>query len=450
MASASESEDRTVRSLYESALLLRDPRLWRIFLVGMASGFPWVLHGSLLVLWLKDTGLSKSGIGLFGMVFTVYTINFLWAPVLDHLRLPLLHRMGHRRSWIFLCQAILFVCAVALAATGPEVSLLMTAVLALLISIASATQDMAIDAYRITIIREDESHLLGHAAAMATSGWWAGLSFPGWIALFVVNPIGWSNTYLMLSTFLVIVAIAVLTLFREPELQSGNQPHLSNRSVWRNMGDVLGGYYQAVEEFFRRNGRDLALGILLFIFLFKIGEAFLGKMVYVFYDDVGYTKEQIGTYSKAIGLVVTITAAILTGSLMARFGTMRGLLVAGLAMAGTNLIFSWIARVGPHPNLFLLAVVADGFTSAIATVAFVAFISRFTSRLHTATQYAAMASIGNAGRTTLAGTSGFLVEALDDNWALFFVLTAFMVVPALLILVWLAAKVKRVYGSSTT
>ena len=450
MNASSKSDVNPKLSFVDSVLLLKDRRLWRIFLLGMGSGFPWVLHGSTLTLWLRDLGLTKTAVGLFGSVAVVYALNFLWAPVIDHLRLPVLNRMGQRRSWILLCQGVLLLCVIALASIDPGSRLMATAIVALLIAVASATQDLVIDAYRITVIREDEPHLLGHAAAMATSGWWTGVSFPGMVALYVVNHVGWPRTYLLLSTFLVVVAVLVLFLFREPEAETMRHTRRKGiNAALDNMIEIWESYFDAVLEFFRRNGKSLALGLLLFILLFKVGEAFLGRMVYVFYDDVGYTKEQIGTYSKAIGLLVTISGAILTGLLMARFGTLKGLLVAGIAMAGTNLVFSWIAEVGPDLRLFGLAVVADGLTSAVATVAFVAFISKFTSRLHTATQYAAMASIGNLGRTTLAASSGAMVDKLDGNWSLFFVITALMVVPSLVLLVWITKRVRSLTGVGT-
>ena len=451
MDAAATNNGNSKLSFVDIVLSLKDPRLWRIFLLGMGSGFPWVLHGSTLTLWLNDLGFSRTSIGLIGLIGVVYTINFLWAPVLDHLRLPLLHRIGQRRSWIFLCQGVLFLCVLALVNIDPSSNLGATAIIVFVIATASATQDMAIDAYRITVIREDEPHLLGHAAAMATSGWWVGVSLPGAVALWVVNDIGWSNTYLLLSVFLILVAMAVIFLFREPEVAAPQQTRRqSTNAALDNILEIFESYIDAVEEFFYRNGVSLAIGLLLFVLLFKVGEAFLGRTVYIFYDEVGYTKEQIGTYSKGIGLLVTICGTILTGFLMARFGTVRGLLAAGIAMAGTNLLFAWIAEVGPDHRLFLLAVVADGLTSAIATVAFVAFISSFTSRIHTATQYAAMASIANASRIVLAAFGGAMVDRLDGNWSLFFVITAFMVVPSLVLLVCIARRIRRITGVTTT
>ena len=388
--------------------------------------------------WLTEAGLSRTGVGFFGAVFVLYTINFLWAPIVDHVRLPVLRHLGQRRSWIIGCQGLLIVFAVLLALTGPEVSLTATALIAIGIAAASATQDLAIDAYRITVIGEDEPELLGPAAAMATCGWWTGLSLPGAAAFWLADPMGWQNVYLGMAVLVVPVTLLVWRLFTEP-------PRAADVTFdWRHMDRwVRDTYFDAVAEFFRRNGVQLALGLLGFIFLFKLGEAFLGRMVIRFYIEVGFSNADIGTYSKGLGWVVTMVCAVAAGLLTARFGVVRGLLLAGIAMAATNLLFAWIAIVGPDTRVLAYAVVADGVTSAFSTVAFVAFISYYTSRLHTAAQYGALASLGNSGRTVLAASSGVVIDALGGAWASFFVITALMVTPSLGILVWIGRRVSR-------
>ena len=389
--------------------------------------------------WLTDVGLSRTGVGLFGAVFVLYTINFLWAPVVDHFRLPVLGQLGQRRSWIIGCQGLLIVFALLLALTGPDVSLTGTALIAIGIAAASATQDLAIDAFRITVIGEDEPELLGHAAAMATCGWWTGLSLPGAVAFWLADPIGWSNVYLGMAVLVVPVTVLVWRVFPEPPRPADVHFDWARLDRW-----VQDAYFDAVAEFFRRNGRQLALGLLAFIFLFKIGEAFLGRMVIRFYMEVGFSNADIGTYSKGLGWLVTMVCAIAAGLCVGRFGVVRGLLLAGIGMAATNLLFAWIAIAGPDVRLLAFAVVADGVTSAFSTVAFVAFISYYTSRLHTAAQYGALASLGNSGRTVVAAFSGVVVDhALGGAWAAFFVITALMVTPSLGILIWIGRRIGR-------
>ena len=426
----------------DSLRSLRDGRLWRIFLLGVSSGFPWLIIGSGMAAWLKDEGLSRDSIGLFGVILVAYTLNFLWAPIVDHLKLPLLGRLGQRRSWILLCQSLLVVLIVALSLNDPSDNLLITAGIALAVASLSATQDLPIDAYRITIIREDEPELIGPAAAMATCGWWTGASLPGVVAFWLADDLGWPLVYRGLALFLIVLSVVVLMIIKEPARPFAELPARA-----QNLGRGITAwfdrtYVDAVSEFFRRNGASLALGVLGFIFLFKIGEAFLGRMAILFYKEVGFTTAEIGTYSKGIGWVVTIVCTLLAGVISTRFGVIRMLFAAGIAMAATNLLFSWIALAGPHTELFALAVILDGITGAFATVAFVAFISAYTSRLHSATQYAALASLGNSSRTLIAATSGITVTALGGDWALFFVLTAIMVTPSLLVLVWIVRRLR--------
>ena len=405
-------------------------------MLGAASGYPWLLIGSAMNAWLTEVGLSRTGVGLFGAVLVLYTINFLWAPIVDHVRLPVLGHLGQRRSWIIGCQGLLIAFAVLLALTGPQVSLTATALIAIGIAAASATQDLAIDAYRITVIGEDEPELLGHAAAMATCGWVTGSSLPGTVAFWLADPIGWPNVYLGLAVLVVPITLLVWRLFPEPPRPAGVAFDWHRMDRW-----VRDTYLDAVAEFFRRNGVQLALGLLAFIFLFKIGEAFLGRMVIRFYIEVGFSNADIGTYSKGLGWLVTMVCALAAAILTGRFGVVRGLFLAGIAMAATNLLFAWIAVVGPDTRVLAFAVVADGVTSAFSTVAFVAFISYYTSRLHTAAQYGALASLGNSGRTVLAASSGIIVDALGGAWAAFFVITALMVTPSLGVLVWIGRRI---------
>ncbi len=413
--------------------VILDSRLWRIFLLGVSSGFPWLIIGSGMSAWLTDEGLSRSGVGLFGVIFVAYTVNFLWAPVVDHLRLPVLGALGQRRSWILLCQTLLTLLILVLSLNNPSSDLWLTAAVALAVASVSATQDLPIDAYRITVIRADEPHLVGPAAAMTTCGWWTGASLPGVAAFWLADDLGWSLVYKSLAVFMLGLTLLSLCLIREPERPLASRA--SSMAAWFDSS-----YIDAVAEFFRRNGMKMALALLGFIFLFKIGEAFLGRMAIVFYKEVGFTSEEIGTYSKLVGWWVTIICSLLAGFISVRYGVIRVLFAAGIAMAAANLLFSWIAVVGPNTDLFALAVVVDGVTGAFSTVAFVAFISQYTSRLHSATQYAALASLGSSSRTVLAATSGILVTQLDGDWALFFVITALMVVPSLLLLAWIARR----------
>ena len=195
-------------------------------------------------------------------------------------------------------------------------------------------------------------------------------------------------------------------------------------------------------SFFRKNGFAIAAGILGFVFLFKIGEAFMGRMSIVFYKEIGFSKGQIAIYSKGLGWITTVVFTLIGGVMAMRAGTVKTMFFAGGLMAATNLLFALLAWTGKSELLFAIAVIADDITAAFATVAFVAFISLLVDRTYTATQYALLASIGTAGRTTLASSSGALVDWLNGDWGTFFIITTVMVIPSLVCLWFIRNKVK--------
>ena len=450
---AHEQESPVKPTLSEMLGGLKDRRIWRIFVLGIASGYPWVIiGGSTLSVWLRESGFSRTSIGLFSLVFTAYTINFLWAPILDAVKFKRLSKIGQRRSWILICQIAIIAITLAMATVGPNLNIYLFALLAVGIGFFSATQDLAIDAYRITVIPESEGRLISLGAAMATCGWWVGFGVPGALLLYCAEIVSWQWVYVVAAGLIIPITVLVLMWFEEPKIAS-----VSHEKNW--FANVLITYVDTVTEFFRRNGVGIAFGLLLFIFLFKIGEAFLGRMVAVFYIEVGYSKAEIATFSKLVSTSITIVFALFAGVLMPRVGVFKMLLWAGLLMAATNLMFAWIAwdasaaataaaaagleDPGPSLVLFMAAVVSDGITSSVSTVAFVSFLTFYVSRLHAAGQYGALASLGNAGRTLLAGTSGLLVDQLGGDWALFFVITSVAVVPSLLLLLAMGVKLAR-------
>lgn len=430
-----------------------DKRLLWVFMLGCSSGFPWVLIGSNMSGWLKDVGLSRSTIGYFGAVFVVYSINFLWAPLIDRVKLPFLNlRLGQRRSWIVGCQLIILICTLAIATINPQLNLVLISFFALILATASATQDIAIDAYRIDSFQRSESAKLPQASAMTVMGWWTGYSLPGYFAFTYADIIGWNNVYYFMAIVILILIIFTL-LTNEPKTQ---REYLQKQAEQRHQ-QLLFKQTRAVDtathshqyrkiitwfsvtlgepfyDFFKRNGTQVALILLLFVFLFKIGEAFLGRMSIPFYKEIGFSNEQIGHYSKLIGWGATLGFTFISSLFNVRFGIVKGLMLGGIAMASSNLMYAWIASVGPNEQLYLATIIVDNFTTAFSTVAFVSFLTVLTGQAFSATQYALLASLGNLGRTTLASFSGELVDYLN-NWSLFFIITALMVIPSLIML----------------
>ncbi|MCP4205397.1 MAG: AmpG family muropeptide MFS transporter [bacterium] len=543
------SSSRTAR-LKDALSVYADWRMAKILLIGFISGFPWVLIGSMITLWLQEAGFSRSGIGLFGLVFTVYAFNMLWAPLVDSIRIPLLTRaLGQRRSWIVAMQGIIALAVVSLSRLDPTQDLIAISAWALLIAIASATQDVAIDATRIELIGRMEARKVGAGSAMATSGWWAGYGLGGSLALFSAQALQnrgiegyWPATYLVTLAVIGVSVAALLRFVEEPpraERETGQSEDvsrmrellvatsasgLSARMVrilfgraafaatsiaalllallvypyagaslvsWIGGGTGLGLvalfavfltaalilwallyllkevvvrrggggadalargysiYYMPVARFLKNHGVRVGAIIIATIILFKVGEAFLGRMSLVFYKEIGFSKADIALYQKGLGTISVCIFSVIGSLINARYGLFRGIFLSGVAMASTNLLFALLAA---HPVkwLFTCAVVTDQFTTAISTVAFVAFISQLCDRTYTATQYAAFASLGNLSRTTLSAGSGIVVDALGGNWTLFFVITTVMVVPSLLLLLVLRKDLQPLMEGQTT
>lgn len=389
------------------------------------------------------------------------------------------------------------------------------ALAAVVLAFASATQDIVISAYRITVIREEEPQLVGLAASMEVAGWWTGFGFPGFLVLMTVGKIGWPLAYLEQALFFVPIILFVLLVLKEPPKLSLDASSVSVPSkdgflhnamsrfhtvvIQKLFGPVIkfaqrtgiAGFLQTVMnrfhtavtqklfrligefikrkgidvffrtlrnlfhavviqrllgpiiEFVKRNGIWLAIVLIVFLISFKLGEGFLGKTSSIFYREVGFSYEQIGVNTKLIGTFVTVVSSLVAGVFLGRFKAVPTLVVGGIAMSATNLMFTWMAILGPSNYLYLWTAILDGMTAGFSSVAFVVFITYFTSRVHAATQYAAMSSIGTSGKHVVAAFSGMLIDSMGGNWALFFVLTAVWIIPVLgilYLLTWLVNK----------
>jgi len=445
-------------SLAETFSVYFDRRMIKILLLGAISGFPWVIIGSSLSLWLKEDGLSRSTIGWAGLIFAVYAFNYLWAPIIDRVRIPwLTNKIGHRRGWIVLMQAIILICLVCWSLINPTANLALVISIGLIIAIASATQDITVDALRIEQIGEHEGKSMQAGAAMAVVGWWTGYKLGGVVALNAAEffqEIGfenyWQITFLILGSIIIACNIGLMFINETLSTDRNSSQKLREKLIEQKLGVsniitksaawIAGTVVGPVSSFFKKNGFNIALAILAFIFLFKIGEAFLGRMSVIFYKEIGFTKSDIALYSKGLGWITTVIFTLLGGLFAIRSGVIKAMFISGILMASTNLLFSVLAWSGKSELLFAIAVIFDDMAAAFATVAFVAFISMLVDRTYTATQYALLASIGTAGRTTLAASSGALVDWLNGDWGIFFILTAIMVIPSLIFLYMIKDK----------
>mgnify|MGYP001499659903 CR=1 FL=1 len=448
------------QSFSEMFSIYFDKRMIKILLLGAISGFPWVLIGSSLSLWLKEDGLSRSTIGWAGLIFGVYAFNYLWAPLIDRIQIPFLtKKIGHRRGWIVVMQLLILISLFLWSLINPSENLSLVISIGLIIAIASATQDITVDALRIEQIGQNEGKSMAAGAAMAVVGWWTGYKLGGVISLFSADYLQnegfenyWQLTFLILGVLVILMNIGLMFIneadsFERLNSQEENDKLISSKFKNENIftklitwiGSTIGG---PIISFFRKNGFSIAIGILGFVFLFKVGEAFLGRMSIIFYKEIGFSKSDIAIYSKTLGWITTVVFTLLGGLFVIRSGVLKAMFLAGIIMASTNLLFSVLAWSDKSELLFAIAVIFDDIAAAFATVAFVAFISLLVDRAYTATQYALLASIGTAGRTTLASSSGALVDWLNGDWGTFFILTALMVIPSLIILWIMRNKLK--------
>lgn len=395
-----------------------------IFLMGFSSGLPLLLGFSTLSFWLREENVSLAAIGSLLTVGTPYSLKFLWAPLLDHVRLPGLTRwFGLRRGWLLLIQAALMGSIVLVGQADPATSLGALVLAALLMAFLSASQDIVIDAYRIEILDEHEQ---GAGAAMTQAGYRVGLLAAGAGALALADFIDWSWVYVVMAGLIVVGMIGTL-IAAEPANRRPPPPR-------EPMAFLRHAAFDPVLDFVKRPGWLL---LFAFVLLYKYGDAVAGAMSNPFFVDLGFSGVEIASVTNVFGVVMTMLGVFAGGLLVARYGIVPALFFGGVCQAATNLTFAWLALKGHDLTALAIAVGTDSFAGGLGSAAFVAFLSALCNLAFTATQYALLTSLMALGRTALSATSGFLAEAL--GWPAFFVATTALAIPAL-VLLWLLAK----------
>ena len=401
-----------------------------IFLMGFSSGLPLLLSFSTLSYWLVKENVALSVIGGLITVSTPYCFKFLWAPVIDQVRLPVMTRIfGRRRGWALTIQVLLMASIFALGAGDPEEGLAYLAGMAFVVAFFSASQDIVIDAYRIEILEEHEQ---GAGAAMTQAGYRIGMLASGAGALALSDFISWFWVYTIMAG---LVAIGMFAVLIAPEPRDYRELAVSTPDTGKatRMADRLrDAVVEPFMEFIRRRG---ALVILLFVMLFKYGDAVAGAMLNPFYHQIGFTGVEIASVTKVFGVMATLAGVFVGGMLVARFGILPALLVGGVLQAVANLIFAYLAATGRDLALLAVAVGADNFTGGLGSAAFVAYLSALCNVAFTGTQYALLSSLMACGRTLLAASSGWVAQEL--GWVGFFIATTGLAVPGLLLLMWI-------------
>lgn len=405
------------------------PSALTMLFLGFGSGLPFLLIASMtLSTRLRDVGLDLGSIGLISLASFFYLLKFLWAPLIDRYAFPLTAFLGRRRSWLLVAQVAVAVSLAALAFSRPDLGVTGLVMWVLVASFAGATQDSAVDAYRIEIAPATAQAAL---AATYTLGYRIGLILAGAGALYLAEYRGWQTAYLAMAALMLLPIVTTL-LCREPIAPEA--------TVVRRI-DFVGAFWQPFTSFFSTNGLVLGLVLLLFVGLFKFPDQVIGVMSGPFYLDSGYSKADIATVSKLYGVWTGIAGAFLGGFAVAAFGFRWMLFVAAIAVALSNLAFLLMAQYPSEIWAFYAAITADNLSQGFAGVVLVAFMSSLTDRNFTATQYALLVSLANLPGKFVGGVSGYIVEA--SSYSTFFLLSALTVIPTLLLLAWLWRRIKE-------
>src|SRR5919106_2637098 len=386
--------------------------------LGISSGFAFAMIGATLSTRLAQHGISKSAVTAFALTFLAYNFKFLWAPIVDHVRLPVIGRFGQRRSWLWFV-GVLVICAVAfLGVADPQESLYLVAIAAITLGVAGATFDIIIDAYRIELL---EPRQLGVGSGMSQYGWRIGASAAGALALVLAHRIGWSAAYAACAAF-ALPAMLVGVLMGEPKRhREPAKPH--------GVVEAIVAYFSPLLEFLRRQG---ALAVLLFVLIHKIGDTLANLTLRLLFQDLGFTNDEVAFYDVGIGFVALLAGIFLGGILYARLGVKMSVLISLVLMAVSNLSFAGLAAAG-HTNIGMAAAVGfENFASGIGGVTVVAYLSALCNLRFTATQYALLSALASiAGRFLTGTTAGGLIDAM--GYVNFYLLTTALAFPGVLI-----------------
>jgi len=431
-AGSNQIATRQRLSWRESIALYGKPKVLALLFLGFSAGLPFLLVFSTLTAWLTEAGITRTTIGFFSWIGITYSIKVFWAPVVDKLKLPVLHRLlGQRRSWMLVGQLGIAAGLALMAMNDPASDVRLMAAFGLLVAFSSATQDISIDAYRIEAA-EDK-----YQAAMSAAyvfGYRLALLVAGAGALYLAEYLGWNLAYLVMAA---LMAVGMVTVFlvkepdnlrpaAEPVVRLDEQMSLPQRLAAWFADAVIGPFV----DFFRRNGW-YALLILLFIAVYRISDITMGVMANPFYLDIGFSKTEIADITKVFGFFMTIGGSALGGVLVARYGIRPILLIGGCMVALTNLLFAWLAMTEPTLSKLALVISADNLSGGLAIVAFIAYLSSLTSSAYTATQYALFSSLMTLPGKFIGGFSGVVVDTA--GYPSFFTYAAILGIPAILL-----------------
>ena len=425
-----------------------NPKVRGMLFLGYSSGLPFLMVLIILGARLKQSGIDRSTIGYFSWVGLAYSLKFFWSPFVDRLHLPVLGHLGRRRSWMLLSQCGVITGLTVMAFADPAANPERMAFYAIFTALFAATQDIAVDAWRIEATGVE---MQGAMAAAYQTGYQVALISTKAGALFSAAAFGWTAAYCFTASLMLVGIVTTFcisepaasidrgTLAREQRVVdflegSRHWPEpLRQATAW-----LIGAVVCPFMDFFARNGLRVALPILLLIVFYRLSYMSMGVMANPFYLDLHFSLAEIGWITGVYGVLVTLCGAFIAGALVVRIGTLRAMLVGLVLLTGANLLYGYVAGIQPGLGWFATLIAVDNIANGIAGTAFIAYMSSLTSRAYTATQYALFGSLWSVPTKLLAGFSGSVVDRV--GYGPFFAITAALSLPALLLLVWMLRR----------
>ena len=388
------------------------------FFLGISSAFPFALIGATLTTRLAQDGISKSAVTAFALTFLAYNFKFLWAPLIDNVKLPIIGRFGQRRSWLWVISLLVILAVAFLGVVDPNRALSTVAIAAISLGVLGATLDIIIDAYRIELL---EPYQLGTGSGMSQYGWRIGAASTGALALILAGRFGWSIAYISCAVF-ALPAILVGVFMGEPKR------HVEPVAI-TGLSHALINYFNPLIEFIKRQGAWL---VLSFVLIHKIGDTLANLTLRLLFDDLGFSNEEIAFYDVGFGFIAFLVGIFIGGIMYVRVGLKHSVLISLILMAVSNFSFAALALVG-HTNIGMAAAVGfENFASGIGGVTVVAYLSALCNLRFTATQYALLSALASiAGRFLTGTTAGGLIEGL--GYVNFYLLTTFLAFPGVLL-----------------
>jgi PAT family beta-lactamase induction signal transducer AmpG len=419
------------------AAVVKNPRVALMLTLGFSSGLPFMLTAATLGYWLRDEGTSLKAIGFISWVGLAYTVKVFWAPIVDRVDIPLLSKFGRRRGWMIFSQLMIAAGLVGMAVTGPAAGLTTVGVAALVVAVASATQDIAVDALRIESAQDSEE--LGLFTAAFQLGYRVAILVADAAILIMAQHFGWPLSYGVMA---LLMGVGVVSTILVGEPKQAERVLAAKRALWTPSGffDAVIGPFISFFKVFGWAG----LLMLVMISLYRVPDFVIGPMATPFYHDLGFSKDLVGSIRLSAGLAGTLTGIAIGGVVVASLGYLRGLIAAGVVQGLAVASFSLLAILGPSPLLFGAVMFTDNMGYALAGVALVTYMSSLTTLGYTATQYALLSSVYTIFGKILKGFSGAVVEGVQasghtlmQSYAIFFIGAGAIGIPAILLCLWL-------------